>query len=105
VCSVCGNRIGHGGQGMCRSHYLQYLKKSRYEELIKLLGGVCDNCKKGFPVSVFDFHHINPKEKKFAISNEITNKSMKELIVEAKKCILLCANCHRILHFCNGEKP
>lgn len=44
-----------------------------------------------------DFHHLNPKDKKDTIGNMATysNKSLRE---ELKKCIPLCANCHRERH-------
>lgn len=99
VCVECGEKIGTGGQGRCREHYRKYLKKIRSEYLIKMLGGKCKSCGKQFPVGVFDFHHINPKAKKFSISLHMVNKSMEALVKEAKKCDLLCANCHRVLHF------
>lgn len=43
------------------------------------------------------FHHINPEDKKFALSN-CCNKSFADLKVEVRKCIILCANCHQELH-------
>jgi len=49
-------------------------------------------------MAAFDFHHIDPKQKDFTITNEIANKPFKELENEVKKCILLCANCHRVVH-------
>jgi len=99
ICIDCGSKTGNGGQGRCRQHYKQFLKKARSEMLIKALGGRCQKCQKIYPIGVYDFHHTNPKNKKFSISSQITNKSEDELLKEAKKCHLLCANCHRILHF------
>ena len=42
----------------------------------------------------FDFHHIKPKLFNLAPFTV----SMKRLKEEAKKCILVCSNCHRIIH-------
>jgi len=42
----------------------------------------------------FDFHHIKPKLFNLAPFTI----SMKRLKEEAKKCILVCSNCHRIIH-------
>jgi len=42
------------------------------------------------------FHHVNPKDKKFnIIMKQMYNK---EIISELNKCILLCANCHLEIH-------
>ena len=45
-----------------------------------------------------DFHHIDPKTKKFEISGIGRSKSKKTLIEEINKCACLCANCHRKHH-------
>ena len=46
---------------------------------------------------LLDFHHTNPSEKDCEVSKLIDapNKLKKEL----EKCIVLCANCHRNLHY------
>jgi hypothetical protein len=47
-----------------------------------------------------EFHHLNPKEKDYNIGKMITNKtSLSNLQKEVSKCIIICANCHRIEHF------
>ena len=48
---------------------------------------------------VLDFHHTNPAEKDMEISNLVRRSSKKRLMNEVDKCIVLCANCHRDLHF------
>ena len=47
---------------------------------------------------VFDFHHVDPLEKDELIS-EMMGFSREHIIEELAKCICLCSNCHRILHF------
>lgn len=44
---------------------------------------------------LYDFHHLNPEEKSFGIANASTTRSRQAYAEEAKKCIMLCANCHR----------
>lgn len=47
---------------------------------------------------VLDFHHLIDKE--FDIASSISSgKSKKRLFKEIEKCELLCANCHRELHY------
>lgn len=72
-------------------------KNDRKIEAIKRLGGICNKCKKEYEPCVFDFHHVNRKEKEFLIS-KILSFSEERFWNEVDKCILLCANCHRIEH-------
>ena len=44
-----------------------------------------------------DFHHINPEEKEASVVK--LKESPRKLKEELKKCIVLCANCHRDLHY------
>lgn len=44
---------------------------------------------------LYDFHHIDPSTKSFGIANASTTRSRQAYADEAKKCIMLCANCHR----------
>ena len=62
----------------------------------------CTKCGFNHPAAL-DFHHENPAEKEYAISKLISNKRFKTAVEEVKKCIVLCANCHRIHHY--KEKP
>ena len=78
-------------------------KKSRRtakEQLVERFGGKCVQCGYDRCPAGFDFHHINPEEKEFAIAVGIQRRRpFKKLVKEAKKCTLLCSNCHRELHY------
>jgi hypothetical protein len=69
-------------------------KKSKW---VQKLGSRCKDCGNSYPDSVFEFHHIDSSTKDrdpsqlFMLSDENISK-------ELEKCILLCANCHRIRH-------
>ena len=66
-------------------------------QAIEYCGGKCTHCGGIFPPAVYDFHHIDPNEKEVAIS-KIMSHSWESIKIELNKCILLCANCHRIEH-------
>lgn len=45
---------------------------------------------------MLDFHHLDPSKKDFTISRSDMSKA--EVIAEIRKCVCLCANCHRMVH-------
>ncbi len=71
-------------------------------ELQKLLGGVCAKCGFSDPRAL-DFDHVDPREKKFAVSQMIARQPLELIVEEARKCQLLCANCHRVKTFEYGD--
>lgn len=49
-----------------------------------------------------DFHHRDHADKLFSLSGGSYQRSWEALLAEARKCDVLCANCHRIHHEQNG---
>lgn len=73
--------------------------KRRKSNLIKVFDSKCCIC--GFDKfqEALEFHHVNPEEKEFSIGGSHTiTKSLEKQLTEMKKCILVCANCHRGIH-------
>ena len=64
------------------------------------LGAKCQICGYDKCQNALHFHHIDPKTKKFPISDAVSRKgySKQEVEDEIKKCILVCANCHVEIH-------
>lgn len=97
VCAACGAQTGaKGGWGLCQRHY----RRARYEVLkdaaVAAFGSRCAHCGGSFHRAVFDFHHRG--DKLGSPSEMFLNKSLSALASELAKCILLCANCHRLEH-------
>jgi protein-arginine kinase activator protein McsA len=58
----------------------------------------CSQC--GFShVAALDFHHIDAKSKDGIVSELVRMGRFKKAKAEAEKCIVLCANCHRVHHY------
>lgn len=58
----------------------------------------CHFCGEG-EVAALQFHHIDPQEKLFGISDAWKGGwSMADFVAEIAKCITICANCHAKLH-------
>lgn len=73
-------------------------------KLINIFGGVCSCCGEKRIWSLC-FHHKNPKTKEKSLEELRSRKvRFEDLIKEAKKCILICHNCHRGLHPIKNEK-
>lgn len=66
-------------------------------EIINFLGGRCSKCGYDKCRAALEFHH-NTSDKGGDMAYIIKNKSREKALKEGKKCILLCANCHRELH-------
>jgi hypothetical protein len=50
-----------------------------------------------------DFHHLDPGEKDVAVADFVSRgASSAKIKKEIEKCVVLCANCHRIEHYGNG---
>lgn len=97
----------------CRNIYRKHVSgpkiKARANEfkrkLIDSMGGKCSSCgitpSSEWPLCCFDFHHNGGKD--FPISRLIpkalSDEVMFKVAEEAKKCVILCANCHRKHHW------
>jgi predicted HNH restriction endonuclease len=64
----------------------------------------CTKCKQNHPATL-DFHHIDPSEKENLVSKLVSNGCFAAAMKEVKKCIVLCANCHRIVHYEEKKNP
>jgi hypothetical protein len=90
-------------QSWCKTCTLSFQKKrwkSRKYKAVSLLGGKCKLCGYNKCIYALEFHHKDPKEKEFSW-NKMKLKSWEKIIIELKKCILLCSNCHKELHYKN----
>lgn len=76
------------------------VKNSRQRLKARLLyvaGEKCAICGYNKCSSALEFHHLNPNEKDFTLATNANIATVKAL-EEIKKCVLVCANCHREIH-------
>jgi len=65
-----------------------------------MLGGKCKKCGYDKNLAALVFHHINPLEKEFQLTQDTFSKyGIETLADEIKKCDLLCHNCHAEIHY------
>lgn len=92
--------------GLDSSAILRRKKRLIKDKLIQYKGGKCEICGYNKCQGALQFHHINPKEKEFSLSQvNLNNNSitMEDLYKEVDKCLLLCANCHAEQHYKGDE--
>jgi hypothetical protein len=78
----------------CRMRYRSHKTKTKY---LLLKGGKCKNCGES-DLSCLVFHHKNPKEKSFTLSQNWSCCKEELIQKEVEKCEILCSNCHSKLH-------
>lgn len=86
-----------------RKHQKTLLRRSMKIQAVKLLGGKCSVCGYNKCIDALEFHHKDPKQKEFRLGSGNT-MSWKEYKKELEKCILVCSNCHKEIHFNMGYK-
>ena len=79
-------------------------KRQRKRAIIAAVGlePKCSKCGYDRSIAALDFHHTDPDSKKHNVSQiygaRIKGRwNLDEAVAEARKCILICANCHREL--------
>ncbi len=80
--------------GRCRSESVARHRRRLKELLVEEAGGRCILCGYDRQPRALEFHHVDPTEKAFALSRKGVTLSLQALREEARKCVLLCSNCH-----------
>lgn len=81
------------------TEYFKQARKQVKNLLVDAFDSRCGYCGEIFPIEVFEFHHIDPSTKNFEVAQGIAkHSSWEKLTKEVAKCVMLCANCHRMLH-------
>ena len=74
-------------------------------QLVEEAGGRCRIC--GFKEHqwALQFHHRDPSQKLFHLSHKGMTRGIAQMRAEARKCVLLCANCHALVEAGVKEVP
>lgn len=73
--------------------------KDLYRSLKEENAKICPICNLSLDYYKFDYHHVNEFEKIGNVSNLVRNSGKVKLLAEIDKCLLICVNCHREVHF------
>lgn len=78
----------------CRAERVSQRRRQIKRMLVEEAGGKCLICGYDRCQQVLQFHHLDPSTKEFHLGQNGVTRSLAKSRVEARKCILLCANCH-----------
>lgn len=56
----------------------------------------CSRCGYNENAVALDWDHVDPSQKSFSVGSRVPGAKLTTLFSEIRKCIILCANCHRI---------
>ena len=103
-CLKCGETdpnkfYGNKRQICAKCHNQVQLKTGRENRqfAVDYLGGKCEQCSFDKHPSAMDIHHVDPSSKDPGFST-MRYWNRDKIKAELDKCILLCKNCHAILH-------
>lgn len=78
-----------------RQHAEKDRARTRKQEYVIRRGSKCYDCEGKYPDCVYEFHHLDPESKEVNPSVAFKRPKWES---ELDKCVMLCANCHRIRH-------
>lgn len=93
---------GKNKRTRCSKCAVDAVKKRRLElkhKSIEYKGGACINCGYDKCIAALEFHHTESEKKDFGISANGYTRSWEKVKKELDKCILVCSNCHREIHY------
>jgi transposase len=78
----------------CRSAAVVRRRRKVKAILVEEAGGCCCICGYRRNMRALHFHHLDPSQKRHEINAKGVAVALDKLRVEARKCVLLCSNCH-----------
>lgn len=102
-CAILGAKTNYHKKTKKEKQIAFNKAKEKRDSLLEICNNIkykygCSFCKENNPICL-DFHHLNPDKKIKAVSTIARHKSLSKMIIEINKCIVVCANCHRKIHF------
>ena len=86
----------------CRMDAVSRKRRKIKIDLVEYKGGKCEMCGYNKCIAALDFHHKDYREKDFNLSKNGNTYGLERAKKEVDKCILICSNCHRELHYEEG---
>jgi hypothetical protein len=110
-CVLCGKEKEDSSRArcsLCNEKVRANKKSQRFKEkmnAILYMGGKCNRCGLVSDIpDIYDFHHFEEngtKEGDVGLMLYTYGMKSSKVLAELQKCVMLCANCHRIVHWEN----
>jgi transposase len=78
----------------CRQEQVAERRRTVKRILVAEAGGCCARCGYDRCIAALQFHHVDRSAKSFTLASKGVTRSLERARQEARKCVLLCANCH-----------
>jgi transposase len=87
---------GKGGYrcARCNAEAVARRRRKVKRTLVDEAGGGCVLCGYDRCLTALEFHHLDRADKRFSLSSRGVARALAKVREEARKCVLLCANCH-----------
>lgn len=84
---------------MATSKQVSAWRRRLKQKAVDYKGGKCERCNYNKCIAALEFHHTDPEKKDFSISSGGHTRAWDKVKEELDKCILVCSNCHKEIHY------
>ena len=81
----------------CQSDRVQKVVEAKRQKAYDVFGRACAVCGYDKCEAALEWHHLDPTQKEVSPA-KVFSRSWENIEKELRKCVLLCANCHREVH-------
>lgn len=78
----------------CRAESVARRRRRMKEVIVAEAGGRCCVCGYDKYIGALEFHHLDRAQKRLTLSRNGVTLALETLRTEARKCVLVCSNCH-----------
>ena len=108
-CIPCEKRRQRSQYEGNKGYYLKRnmrARAARADLIQRLKSRPCADCGREYPPYVMDFDHRPGTVKKFGLAAQATryHRTEADILAEAAKCDVVCANCHRVRTFTRDKR-
>lgn len=84
---------------VCSSENVKNRRRKIKEMAVAYKGGKCEKCGYDKCNAALEFHHYDSTNKDFGIGERGYARAWEKVKKELDKCMMVCSNCHREIHY------